>query len=226
MRKVFVVLAAILISVWMVSASTIPPCPSNVGYDVYVGLGSSGCVLDDKLFSNFTYSGSGSGGAVPLPASGVTVTAFNTPLFPGFQFQAPWSVGPGQTLDSLLQYDVKVLSGGHAITDIHASMGGFGHVPDGIVFVAENISGTFTGNLLLYDTVAGTVSSQTILVDPSTMGPIHVIKDISVNGNNGFASVSQVINRFSEGGVPEPLTLLLMGSGLLGLGALRWRKKS
>jgi hypothetical protein len=104
-------------------------------------------------------------------------------------------------------------------------MGGFAHVGNGVVGVAENITGSAIANLFLYDLAGGTLASQTILLGNPTMGPIHVAKDISVNGNDGLAAISLVINRYSEG-VPEPLSLLLMGSGLLGLGALRWRKKS
>ena len=50
-------------------------------------------------------------------------------------------------------------------------------------------------------------------------------KDISVNGNNGFATVSVVTNRFLEE-VPEPMSLLLIGSGALALGLLRRRRNA
>ena len=50
---------------------------------------------------------------------------------------------------------------------------------------------------------------------------VSVSKDINVtSGTNGTASISQVINTFSS---PEPLSFVLLGSGLLGLGLLRKR---
>jgi hypothetical protein len=55
---------------------------------------------------------------------------------------------------------------------------------------------------------------------------IGVSKDILVDsGSNGMATISQVTNNFSSD-VPEPLSFVLLGSGLLGLGLMRKRIKS
>ena len=185
-----------------------------------IALGSEGYQVQDKLFYDFFYSSSASGGADPVPASGVGVTPLDIPLNPGWLFQAPWSVGQGQTMDSLIQYSVKVLDGGPPITDISAKMEGYGHFSQGIVVVAE----TGPVNLLLSDDSSGTVSYQEAFLEQPTFGPITVYKDISVNGNDGLATVSAVYNQFSETPVPEPATMLLLGSGLVGMAPLIRRK--
>jgi hypothetical protein len=92
-------------------------------------------------------------------------------------------------------------------------MEGFGHVSQGIVVVSE----TGPVNLILFDSSFGTVSYQEAVLTTPTMGPITVFKDISVNGNDGLATVSAVWNQFSETAVPEPATMLLLGSGLVGM---------
>jgi len=53
---------------------------------------------------------------------------------------------------------------------------------------------------------------------------VSVSKDILVNTGNGPGSaiISQVINNFS---MPEPLSFVLLGTGLLGLGLMRKRIK-
>jgi hypothetical protein len=55
------------------------------------------------------------------------------------------------------------------------------------------------------------------------MDVIHVSKDIGVNGSaEGLATISGVTNNFSE--VPEPATMLLLGSGLVGLAGFARRR--
>jgi len=216
MRKVAIIvaMALVLCGAFAMSAQATPA----LSLQDYIDLGSNGVQIDDKLFFDFFYVGSASNNAVAIPASGISVTPLNDPYNPGILFNAAWSVGVGQTLDSYIQYSVKVLPGGNAIKDISASMQGFGADLGGVVSVAET---TPFGNLFLYSN-GSTLSYAEVTFNP-TMGPFTVVKDISVNGNNGFAAVSGVTNRFSE--VPVPPSLLLLGSGLLGLVGLRFRRK-
>ena len=200
--------------------------PAGIAYSLemtladLVALGSEGYQVQDKLFYDFSYSSSGSGGATAIPADGVGVTPIDIPLNPGWLFQAPWTAGPGQTLDSLISYSVRVLDGGPPITDISARMQGFGHVNQGIVVVAE----TGPVDLTLSDSSSGTTFSQEAVLGQPTFGPITVFKDISVNGNDGLATVSAVYNQFSETAVPEPASMLLLGSGLVGIAPFIRRK--
>ncbi len=227
MRKLFAVLAATLIVAWIANAA--PLCETGTVAS-YVALGATGCQIDDKLFSNFVYVSSASGGAVAIPASGVSMVPQSTPLNPGFLFSAGWSTVAGQGQDSHISYVVTVLPGGVRINDVSAILNGFGATGEGLITVAENVDSCALGvncdvaDLLLSWSAQGGTSSATAFFSP-TMGPLYVTKDIAASGGvEGVAAVSGVFNRFSEG-VPEPLSLLLMGSGLLALGALRWRKK-
>jgi hypothetical protein len=180
-----------------------PLCPS-ASLEAYVVLGAGGCQIGDKLFFNFTYAGGGAGGAPPIPANGISVVTINTPLNPGLTFSAPWSVGPGQALNSLIQFDVTVLPGGTPIKDISASMVGSGHVGDGVASVTENVTnGGPLASIFLQDD-GGEVTNQTVEFPP-TIGPIHVAKSISVKGgSSGSAVIASVTNQFSEGLVTQP----------------------
>lgn len=228
MKKLVAVLATILISAWVGSAAPVP-CPT-ASYQVYVDMALAGdsCYIDDKVFSNFFYHSASYGGAVEIPASGVSVVPFETPLNPGFMFNAGWSVGPGQSQDSHFIYDVTVQPGGNAITDVSALINGFGVTGDpngGFITVGESFVPDQGRSLSLAYGLGLNITSDRLDLS-SPVWYLEVTKNITVSGNDGSASVSGVYNHFSETGVPEPLTLLLMGSGLLGLGALRLRKKS
>jgi len=213
-----------------VVASAVELCTQGTMAD-YVALGAAGCVIDDKLFYNFAYS------SALVPAGSVAVAPISMPYNPGFAFSAGWGAIGSMVVDSHITYYVAVLQGGFPIGDISAAMTGYVAVGNGFVLVAENAwlggppgqGGTqLMPPLGLYATASGSQDYDREVFG-ATRGPIFVAKDILVSGGGSgpfqyppdFASVSQVINQFSE--VPEPITLVLIGSGLLGFGLLRRR---
>jgi PEP-CTERM motif len=224
MLVLFVVLAGI-------SAAFADACPQTT-LDNYLGAGFS-CGIDDKTFLDFSYLSSSSPGGFAIPASGVAVQPITTQGNPGFLFSAPWSVSNNSGIlaqDSLIGYSVSVNQGGAPITDLTLAMVGFDAIGTGEITINETYclggilplcNGGTEGSLTLNWTSKGGSSSQ--VVNFAGVTEISVEKDIELTaGTDGSASVSGIYNQFSEGQVPEPGSMVLFGTGVLGLvGVLR-----
>jgi hypothetical protein len=202
-------LFAVTLTMLFTSAVFAGSCPTNTLNNF---LGNS-CSVGNLLFSNFTYTSSASGSAVAISASGIEVTPLVVNGEVGLNFSAGWSAGPGQGLDSLIGFTVTAMTG--SISDMSLSMGGAGFSNSGVATVAENASnGT---NLFVFDDAGGTS-----LTDSATFVPVTsltVSKDVTVDGfADGTAAISSVNNLYSS--TPEPTTLGLLGTGLIGLAGL------
>ncbi len=195
-------------------------CVSGANLGQWLGGGFS-CTIGDKTFSNFTYSASSGGQATPVAASAITITTINQGSNAiGFQFNAPWVVSNTQSLDSLIGFTVAVTGGGPAqIHDAAVVQGGTSFSGAGVASVSENLSNNV--QLLTIDTAGQIVLADSVAFSP--IGSVNVTKDIAVRANGGSASISLVSDTFSQ--VPEPATLGLLGSGLIGLGLLRHRRR-
>lgn len=207
------------------AALATPVCSNNVtdNGSTYFGGGYS-CTIGDLLFSNFSYVGSGTN---PISAGQITVdTVTNDGI--GLSFHAPWTAAAGMTSDGTIDFTVTALSGGNVIEDFGLAQTS-GVSGDGSASVAENGCGpapcVATGGsiyvLTFQDSGARSAQGETTFTPVSS---VDVEKDISVNGNTGFATLSVVQDTFSQ--VPEPLSLGLMGGGLALVGLTRLRRRA
>jgi len=199
-------------------------------YDQYLGPGFS-CGIGDKTFQNFSYS---TGGTNQIQASSITANPVNVPFNPGFLFNAPWGAGPGETQSSLIGFTVTVNPGGNLINDLSLYMFGAGVLGTGQVSVAETYCAGDTFANSCANGTEGTLltilnGNTSILHASVSFGPVSivdVVKDIELDGgaNGSAALVSGVENQFSE--VPEPGSLMLLGSGVVGVAGMLRRRIS
>lgn len=224
--KLTVLLATILVA-FASAGKAAPLCVSGGTMASYEALGAGGCVIGNALFSNFVYGSTAFGNGTAVADTAVFLTTVESTQGPGIIFSSSnWSVSANPDLpsfvDSTIKFTVAILDGspliGGGILTLSpdSTSGGTG---TGGVGETINPSG-----LMLQVDINGTqVSSQEF---PPT-NAVSVLKDLRVSVSpggegSGFAQINSFEEDFSE--APEPVSAVMIGSGLLGLGL--WRRRA
>ena len=177
----------------------------------------------DKLFSGFTYAGTG---RVPTAAL-INITPITLDGNFGIQVQGGFSAFNGETNDVLITYTVTVTDPTKAISDAHISSNAAvlqGEV--GAVAITDSFT-EFAETINSFTAVPGTTKLTDSIVFDHTVTVLHASKDILLTAAPGALVVLSAINQtYSQVTVeiPSPAALPVGLVGLGGLALLRRRK--
>ncbi len=199
------------------------PCPDGKTYADYAALGANGCLLGDKVFSNFVLNlGPNTGTGTTPKSNQIVVTPLSPANNPGLRFtgtppfHAPPLPGPPTFFSYRFGYNVRVQAGGLPIGDVSLAMAAPTVAADGSVTIQELLclggvfesKGICAGNkpmaqLNAFDMPAGTQLTDSItftqpyrLIGTQTL----LIADAGLAGSASVASFTQQFSRIGRTG--------------------------
>lgn len=186
-------------------------CPTTATLADLIALGASGCQSQDKIFNNFSYSSSG------VSAANIGV---NLVLQTGVSDIHGWSFVPTTAWTSgfSLSYTISVAPGFPNVGIVGSKdQMNSGFRPNGVT--ASDVQTGVTPNpIFLSGGVGGT---ETAFSNPYVLLSVTTTTTAVVASGSNLLSYEQ--DWFETSTIPEPVSFVLIGSGLLGLAFLRRR---
>jgi len=186
--------------------------------------------IADKQFGNFSYlySDTINGAQGILFSSNVVITALSNAVGFGITLTEPFSFEGNGDRDFTLDYTALVTAPNYYIDDLELAVtgssanGGYGSVAEQVF--TNGFGAGSVGEIEAFTPFPGPTTAEANIVPPQT--ELWVEKDVTLQGisSESIASISIIQQTYSE--VPEPSTAFLVAVGVLGVVAVKRRRKS
>jgi len=190
------------------------PCPESGALTLLTGMNSEGCISQDKIFSNFAYSGDVAASAVNV---NLVLQIGTSQDIHGWSFvpETAWLTG------FTLGYDVTVAPGFPLVAIIQSKdQMNSGFLPNGVT-ISDFQTGVTPSPLVM----SGASGIETVFSNVYNLQTVHTATTATVGANSQLLSYEQTFFERVTAEIPEPMSFVLIGSGLLGLGLLRRRAR-